>query len=54
METIKNILDKVSLILFSEDFEELTFMKALVVAIFIWTGIYSVIYICYWLIYLIF
>ena len=53
METIKNILDKVSLIIFNKEFIELTFMKAIVIAIFIWTGIYFVFYICCLLVYLI-
>ena len=53
MEKIKNILDKISLIIFSENFNELVFWKAFVVALTLWTGLYFIIYIIALFIYLI-
>ena len=54
MTTIKNILDKISIIVFSKEFKELTFWKVFIVVILLWTGIYLSIYLIAWLIYLIF
>ena len=53
MWKIKNILDKVSLILFNEEFIELTFWKVFIVDILLWTGLYFIIYIIALFIYLI-
>ena len=53
MWKIKNILDKVSLILFNEEFIEIPFWKVIIVIILLGTGLYLAINIIAWAIYLI-